>query len=154
MPCSKKFSVQHFYLIVLRWRFCVQEAWLTMFGNEDWWPLSHEAQFVLVWIFTKMLIKKVLVNRKGGNKIKFRVVSLNAPEPLEFVCIYGSQLHRLDVTSTVNGLWWRISSYHWKLGYRTHTTSLLPHSSLELFRSALNSLPPPHNVFFFFHHSP
>jgi hypothetical protein len=118
-------------------------------------PYPTRQWFVLVWIFTQMLIKKVLVNRKGGKKLNFRVVSLNAPKSLEFVCIYGSHLHRLDVNSTVDGLWWRINSYPWKLGYHTHTTSLLPHSLLELLCFTLNSPPPPHNVFFSFatHHS-
>jgi hypothetical protein len=62
-------------------------------GNEDW-PLSHKATVIFGVNFHQNVNKKVLVNGKGGKKFNFKVVSLNAPESLEFVCIYGSHLHR------------------------------------------------------------
>jgi len=44
------------------------------------------------------------MNRKGEKKFKFKALSPNVSQLLDFVCIYGSHLHHVDATSIVDDL--------------------------------------------------
>lgn len=68
----------------------------------------------------------------------------------DFVCIYGSHLHHVDATSTIDDLWWRVRFHHWKLRYHTHVASLFLHSRHELLCSMLNMSSPSYSPPFLF----